>query len=124
MRFLLSLVAALLLACLASAAPLPFAKTKPPAPEPAVYMCLWGGPSGSVFDVRLYPGGKYECRRLEKGPVGPLCYEGEWTQAGPTLSVSERVSGGSAGVTARWSVGPAGSFIDGKPGDVWLQRVR
>ncbi len=124
MRFLLSFMVALLLACLASAAPLPFAKPTKPAPEPAVYACLWGGPGGCLFDVRLYPGGRYECRRLEKGPTRPPCYEGGWSQDGPTLSVWEKSSGSRGGYTCRWSVGPAGPVIDGKPADVWLERVR
>ncbi len=118
MRFLLSLAVALLLACLASAAPLPFAKPSPPAsPEPAVYHCGWHGTS---FDVRLYPGGRYECRRMAGGPAGPPEWTGTWTQDGQTLNVCEK----TAGWTCRWSVGPDGPVIDGKPADVWLERVR
>ncbi len=107
------------------AAPLPFARPAKPAPEPAVYYCQWGGPSGCLFDIRFYPGGKYECRRLEKGPIGPVCYAGEWEQDGPTLVVRERSAGSTSDAyTCRWSVGPAGATIDDKPADICLERVK
>ncbi len=105
------------------AAPLPFAKpASAPPPEPAVYCCGW---HGSSFDVRLYPGGRYECRRMASGPIGPPGWAGTWTQDGATLNVTEKTNGLTAGgYICRWSVGPAGAFIDGKPADVWLERVR
>ncbi len=125
-RLLAAIAVALLLACLASAAPLPFAKARPPAPAPGVYRCWWNN-SESALDIRLYPGGRYEGRATIAGPVlAPLQWVGEWTQDGPTLNVCERSPGasGTSFYVCRWSVGPSGATINGNPADIWLERVR
>jgi hypothetical protein len=109
-----------------AAAPLPFAKPARPAPEPAVYLCLWGGADGILFDLRLYPGGKYECRRAGE-PGGKPLYAGTWSQDGLTLVVRER--GAGAGPDApfeRWSVGPEGATTGEARNEAFilLERVR
>jgi hypothetical protein len=105
------------------AAPLPPARPTPRPPEPAAYLCLWGGPTGVLYDVLLFPGGRYECRR--EG-CAELAHVGTWTQEGMTLHVAERDAHATASSfpACRWSVGPEGPTINGNPGNVLLERVR
>ncbi len=115
-----ALLALLLFAGLLCAAPLPAKRPAPRPPEPTVYYCWW---SGTEYDIRLYPCGRYECRYLQRGPLGPVNYEGEWEQDGMTLVVRERPAGTKGFWPCRWSVGPHGAYVNDKPSDVYLQRV-
>jgi hypothetical protein len=108
-----------------AAAPLPFAKAKAPAPEPAVYLCRWGGEFGALFDVRLYPGGRYECRRADPGPADRPLYVGTWSQAGLILTVRERSAlAADAAAPCVWTWDGESGTIDGNPAGILLERAR